>query len=239
MFTSPTITAPGYDHHARIKLRTGGSSGKISRSCCHAIKEEDQQTQSKGYFWDLQKHQREGQAIKLPVKYRYRSPVVFELHVANKRKADAYAVLWLHELIDNEEKQLDIPVYRTAAPARLCQNYITPEMIAEGSLPGLEDLQEVARLQFSGRFKAGMDESHEAFVADNNTRETFETWEACLAEGVRTRQVEKELPERVQTLHDDSLTEGRDVLKEAPEEEKMRWLAKTGTDWSGAFGMPN
>jgi hypothetical protein len=85
-------------------------------------------------------------------------------------------------------------------------------------------------------FKAGMDESHEAFVMDNNSRETYETWEACLAEGVRTKKVEKELPERVQTLHDESLTQGRDVLKEASPEEKQRWLSKSGTDWSGAFG---
>ncbi|EME89400.1 uncharacterized protein MYCFIDRAFT_206340 [Pseudocercospora fijiensis CIRAD86] len=231
MFTSQNIKAPGYTHHARIKMRTGGSSGKISRSVCHQL--EEGQT---GYYWDLTKADPEGKPIRLPVKYRYRSPVVFEMHIANKRKADGYAVLWLHELVDNEDQEVDIPIYQTAAPARLTQNYITPEIIAQDKLPGLDDLKEIGRLQFTGRFKAGMDESHEAFVADNNSRETFETWEACLAEGVRTRLVEKELPERVQTLHDESLTEGRDVLKEAPEEEKKKWLAKTGTDWSGAFG---
>ncbi|KAI5370533.1 putative C2 domain, synaptotagmin-like mitochondrial-lipid-binding domain, C2 domain superfamily [Septoria linicola] len=232
LFTSARIAAKDYTHHARIKMRTGGSSGKVGRSACHAFNEGG----LTGYYWDLNAAQRHDQPIRLPVKYRYRSPIVFELHVANKRKADAYAVLWLHELIDNEEKELDIPIYQTAAPARLTQNYITPEIIAAGELPGLEDLKEIGRLQFAGKFKAGMDESHEAFVADNNSRETFETWEACLAEGVRTRQVEKELPERVQTLHDESLTKGRDILKEAPEDEKKRWLTKDGADWSGAFG---
>ncbi|CAK4033533.1 Meiotically up-regulated [Lecanosticta acicola] len=232
MFTSPNLIAKDYPHHARIKLRTGGSMGKIGRSSCHQLKEGE----TSGYYWDLKAGQEDGKPIRLPVKYRYRSPVVFEMHVANKRKADAYAVLWLQELVDNEDKDLDIPIYQTAAPQRLTQNYITPEMVAEGNLPGLEDIKEIGRLQFTGRFKAGMDESHEAFVADNNSRETYETWEACMAEGVRTRQVEKELPERVQTLHEESLTEGRDVLKEAPEEEKRKWLSKTGTDWSGAFG---
>lgn len=232
MFTSARIAAKDYTHHARIKMRTGGSTGKIGRSACHSFDEGGMT----GYYWDMSQAQSGEQPIRLPVKYRYRSPVVFEFHVANKRKADAYAVLWLHELTDNDEKEIDIPIYQTSAPARLTQNYITPEMIAAGDLAGLEDLKEIGRLQFAGKFKAGMDESHEAFVADNNSRETFETWEACLAEGVRTRQVEKELPERVQTLHDESLTKGRDILKEAPEEEKIRWLAKTGTDWSGAFG---
>jgi len=91
-------------------------------------------------------------------------------------------------------------------------------------------------LQFKARFKAGTDERHEAFITDNDSRETFETWEACLAEGVRQRKVEKELPEKVQQLHDESLKEGRDILKSADDDEKKRWLTKTGTDWSGAFG---
>jgi len=226
-FTSERIIAKGYKHHARLKLRTGGSIGKISRSVCHALEGDES-----GFFWDL----KNTEMPRLPVKYRYRSPVVFEFHVASKRKADAWAVLWLHELIDNEEDSIDIAIYQTKASERLTQNFISPEIIEAGHLPGLDDLQEVGRLQFKGRFKAGMDESHEHFVTDNDSRETFETWEACLAEGVRTRHVEKELPERVQTLHDDSLTDGRDVLKAAPEEEKKRWLSKTGTDWSGAFG---
>jgi len=82
-----------------------------------------------------------------------------------------------------------------------------------------------------------MDESHEAFISDNDSRETYETWEACLAEGVRTRKVEKEMPDLVQQLHEDSLTEGRDILKDADEDEKKKWLSKSGTDWSGAFGQ--
>ena len=243
IFDSDRLEAKGYNHHARIKLRTGGSTGKISRSACHAIKDEAD-GQKGGYYWDLAQNRNEskelqGQKIKLPVKYRYRSPVVFELHIANKRKADAYAVLWLNSMQDNEPQDIDLPIYRTAAPSRLVQNYITPEMVKESEgnpMPGLDDLEECGRLVFRAFFKAGMDESHNAFVSDNDSRETYETWEACLAEGVRTHLVEKELPERVATLHEQSLTQGRDVLKEASEEEKHRWITKTGTDWSGAFG---
>jgi hypothetical protein len=82
-----------------------------------------------------------------------------------------------------------------------------------------------------------MDESHKGFVVDNDSRETFETWEACLAEGVRERVVELDVPEHVQTLHERSLTEGRDLLQQASPEEKRLWLSKSGTDWSGAFGQ--
>jgi hypothetical protein len=237
LFQSERIVAKGYNHHARLRLRTGGSIGKIGRTACHALgKDDNVEGDSQGYYWDLsQTKGANGQHIKLPVKYRYRSPVVFEFHVANKRKPDAYAVLWLHQLVDNEDTDIDIPIWQLSAPARLTQNYITPEMHPE-TMPGLEDIKEIGRLQFKGQFKAGMDESHEAFVSDNDSRETFETWEACVAEGVRTKKVEKELPERVSDLHEKSLLEGRDMLKEASPEEKKKWLSKTGTDWSGAFG---
>jgi hypothetical protein len=172
--------------------------------------------------------------VRLPVKFRYRSPVVFEFHVAGKRGASAYAQIWLQHLTDNEEIPIDIPIWTTKHGNRLTQNYITERNWKE--VPNLDDLQEVGRLQFRARFKAGMDESHREFVVDNDSRETFETWEACLAEGVRERVVEPDVPERVQTLHEKSLTEGRDVLQQASPEEKKRWLTKTGTDWSGAFG---
>ena len=237
MFTGDRITAKGYTHHARIKLRTGGSVGKISRTSCHALKETP--SGESGYYWDMEAagaktHSSGG--VKLPVKYRYRSPVVFELHVSNKRKADAYAILWLSTLNDNEDSTIELPIYTTSSPQRLTQNYITSEMISKGPIVGLEDIKQVGTLVFQGQFKAGMDPSHEHFVSDNNTRETFETWEACRAEGVRTERVEKELPEHLQSLHEKSLTEGRDILHSAPEDEKLRWLSKQGTDWSGAFG---
>ncbi|KAK3076634.1 hypothetical protein LTS18_012476, partial [Coniosporium uncinatum] len=129
---------------------------------------------------------------------------------------------------------INIPIWQTESSARITQNYITEDNYK--TEPGLDDLKEIGRLQFRGRFKTGMDESHEAFISDNNTRETFETWEACLAEGVRTRKVDKELPDQLQQLHEQSLTEGRDVLKQASDEEKQKWLEKDGADWSGAFG---
>ena len=103
-------------------------------------------------------------------------------------------------------------------------------------MPGLEDLTEVGRLTFRGQFKAGMDESHREFVVDNDSRETYESWEACIAEGVRERRVDVEVPASIQKLHEQSLTTGRDVLEEADPEEKRKWLAKNGEDWSGAFG---
>jgi Ca2+-dependent lipid-binding protein len=226
-FRSEKILAVGYTHAAKLKLRTGGSVGKIGRTEAKKLDEGD------GYWWDLSSKDGKNN-IHLPVKYRYRSPIVFEFHIANKRKADAYAVIWLQHFIDNEDADINIPIWTTRHPARLTQNYITEENCEQE--PGLEDLQEVGRLQFRARFKAGTDESHHDFIVDNDSRETYETWEACLAEGVRTRKVDKELSDRVEQLHTESLTEGRDILKSAGDDEKKKWLSKSGEDWSGAFG---
>lgn len=229
-FTSERLVALNYNHHAGVKLRTGGSVGKIGASQCRKL------DQGSGYFWDLAKKDGKNN-IQLPVKYRYRSPVIIELHRGGSRKADGYAMIWLQHIIDNEETPFDVPIWKTKNYMRLTQNYITEENLAAKQTPGLEDLEEIGRLQFKGVFTAGMNESHEHFVSDNNSRETFETWEACYTEGVRQRYVDKELPEKVQQLHNESLVEGRDVLKAADDQEKEKWLARDGADWSGAFGQ--
>ncbi|KAF2114656.1 hypothetical protein BDV96DRAFT_577172 [Lophiotrema nucula] len=226
-FRSERVLAVGYNHSAKIKLRTGGSTGKISRTDAKKLDEGD------GYYWDLTEKNGKNN-VRLPVKYRYRSPIVFEFHLPNKRKADAYATIWLQHFVDNEDQDINIPIWQTSSPARITQNYITEENCHNE--PGLDDLKEVGRLQFRARFKAGTDESHASFVVDNDSRETYETWEACMTEGVRQRKVDKELPDRTQQLHEESLMKGRDILKNADEDEKKKWLSKEGEDWSGAFG---
>ncbi|KAL8703591.1 MAG: hypothetical protein Q9201_003239 [Fulgogasparrea decipioides] len=227
-FTSEKILALNYHSHAKLKMRTGGSSGVIARTQCRSLAEGD------GMFFDIAKKDGKNN-VRLPVKFRYRSPVVFEFHVTGKRGAAAYAMIWLHHLVDNTVTDINIPIWTTKNGSRLTQNYITEENAQSTPIPGLEDLQEVGRMQFRCQFKAGTDEDHERFIVDNDSRETYETWEACLAEGVREQKVHNELPPQTQELHDQSLTEARDVLKDADPEERKKWLSKSGEDWSGAF----
>jgi len=226
-FTSDKILATGYHTPSKLKMRTGGSSGKIGRPHCKKTDEGD------GIYWNLSDDKGHDHHVRLPVKYRYRSPVVFEFHSATHRNADAYAVIWLHHLEDNKDENISIPIWKTDKGMRLTQNYITEENFKD--IPDLK-IEEVGRLQFRGRFKAGTDADHAHFVSDNDSRETHETWEACNSEGVREEIVTKELPPAVQELHDQSLTQGRDVLSQADESDKQKWLSKDGTDWSGAFG---
>lgn len=209
----------------KLKLRTGGSSAVVKRDQCSA--------QGDNVEWNISGVTNNARP-RLPVRYRYRSPVFFEFHLPSKRHADFFAAIWLNELVDNEEKDFDIPVWKCDNMMRLSQNFITPSNYT--TIPDIK-LEEVGRIQFRGRFKAGTDRDHLRFVSDNDSRETIETWEACFAEGVRQEEVQTTVPPSIQKMHDDSLTHARDVLATASEEEKQKWLSKDGTDWSGAFGQ--
>lgn len=216
--------AGGDKGKVKLKMRTGGSSAVIKRDQCSR--------EAEGIEWNISGVTNNTKP-RLPVRYRYRSPVFFEFHLSGHRNVEYFAAIWLQGLVDGEEKDFDIPVWKCNNSMRLSQNYITADNIA--TIPDIK-IEEVGRLRFSGRFKAGTDRDHFRFVSDNDSRETIETWEACFAEGVRKEEVSKELPPSVQKLHEESLTHGRDVLAMASEEEKKIWLSKDGTDWSGAFG---
>lgn len=225
-FLSDRITAKNFNQPARIKLRTGGSIGKLPRSLA--------QTDIDGsYYYDLTKND---PRLKLPVKYRYRSPVVFEFHVASKRGAVAYALLWLQHLVDNEETPIDLPIWKTKHGGRLTQNYITEENWKGLHLNYLNDVDEVGRLQFAVRFSPGMDESHKRFAVGNDARETFETWEACFSEGIRSDNVEVEVPPEVKDLHEKSIGSSQDVQKDLGPDQDKRWINADETDWTLAFG---
>lgn len=239
-FLSDTIKAVHYDgsSRARLKLRTGGSSATVKGEKC--AKGDDG-----SLLWDITEKTPASRVdnatasneaitrVRLPVRYRYRSPVFIEIHPQGKRHADAYASIWLQDLVDLEEKEFNIPIWRCDNGVRLSQNYITEDNYR--NIPDMK-IEEIGRLQFRGRFKPGTDRDHLKFVSDNDSRETIESWEACYAEGVRGEHVVPEVPPSIQKLHDASLTQGRDVLAQADEKDKEKWLAKDGTDWSGAFG---
>lgn len=245
-FVSDSISTATYapSKRMKLKLRTGGSSATIKSDHCSALED------GNGLKWDLADTMEQSaapdashdsrnsgehrkQKVRLPVRFRYRSPVFFSFQASGKRHADAFAAIWLQDIPDNEERDFDIPIWKCDNETRLSQNYITEANCQ--SIPDIK-IEELGRLKFRGRFKPGTDRDHLRFVSDNDSRETIESWEACFAEGVRTEEVKREVPPSVQKMHDESLTQGRDVLAQAEREDKEKWLAKDGTDWTGAFG---
>lgn len=102
-FTSDKILAIGYTSHSKLTMRTGGSSGKIGRTDCKKTDEGD------GVIWDISRKDSKHN-VRLPVKYRYRSPIIFEFHTVGKRSADAYAAFWIQHLEDNKNENINIPI---------------------------------------------------------------------------------------------------------------------------------
>src|SRR5690606_11169382 len=92
--------------------------------------------------------------LRLPVRFRYRSPVFFEFRTpgrgVRRHKADAFASLWLQDVPDGEERDFDLPIWRCDNATRLAQNYVTPDNV--GGVPDLR-VDEVGRLRFRARFK--------------------------------------------------------------------------------------
>ncbi|RPB08324.1 hypothetical protein P167DRAFT_512393 [Morchella conica CCBAS932] len=232
-FTSETLIAESYPTVAKIKLRTGGSTGLIPRK-------NGAKTQTGAIEWALVRGKKEKQhRIRLPVRHRYMSPITFDFydssHNPTSRGPDAHATLWLDKLVDNEPTPIRIPIFKTSNSQRFTQNRI--ESVEDD--PSI-DLQQVGTLVFSGRFKAGMDEDHERFATDNDSRETFETWAACRSEGIRGTIVHKETNPIIDELHDNSISQMRGDLADFDKgpkdvDETNRLTDRYGKDWAGVF----
>ena len=226
-FLCDSITTTDYapSERTKLKLRTGGSSATIPSSSC-SRREGDPPIS--GLSWSLNPPS----IIRLPIRARYRSPIVFAFHPPGKRhRTDVYATLWLCDIPDWEEREITLPIWRCSNAKRLTQNYITESNLS--TVPDLE-VTEVGRVHFRGRFKPGTDRDHIRFVRDNDSRETIETWEACFAEGVRGEEVEGEVPGLVRELYEESLVQGRDVLALAGEGERRRWFGRREGDEEGS-----
>ncbi|KAI5310806.1 hypothetical protein KEM55_001699, partial [Ascosphaera atra] len=216
---SDTVKADGYNDSAKLRIRTSGCETSIGRTSCHSLEE------GEGRYWQVPEGE-ERESVFLPIKHRHRTPIVFEIGGS----PTAYAILWLQDYPDNEEIDADLALWHCKMHTRLTQNYITEKNYEEKKVPGLEDLREIGRLRFRFRFAAGLHQIFRKHINDNESRETFETWEACIAEGLRDREVSDELPETIKQLYENSLLQSRDIISQASDKEQKEWLNDTGID---------
>jgi len=91
----------------RLKLRTNMSRGKMHSSGHHHHHRGQNQD---GAVWKTKNDRH----IRLPVRNRYRQPLIIEFrtHSALKDKTPAFCVFWLHSVPDNEEQELELPVWK-------------------------------------------------------------------------------------------------------------------------------
>lgn len=161
-FTSDTIMLhdfPRAPHRASIKLRSDGSNEKIPRSVCHAETQEDTNVMHMHLASSSTERAKMTSEIRLPVKHRYRSPVVFEIRsrqrqgtgaksgikAATDSASTAYAVLWLQHLVDSEDTEIDLPIWTTKHGNRLMQNYVTEQNWEVAGILDTPDASETAQ----------------------------------------------------------------------------------------------
>ena len=171
---SSPIVCTGEGINARkLTLRTAGSQRSIKGG----------EKSDGGYIWKLDDKQ-----SMLPVHYRYMSPLVFEFagisdtipgplgKRMNKNKH--FAILWLYKLTDNQEQEFVLPIYKTDNPNRLTQNVVNES-------DDTMKLEKVGEVKFTGRFKAGLDESHEQFLGKGNYDHwsAYQSWVAARKSG--------------------------------------------------------
>ena len=173
--SSPIVCTGDSINTRKLTLRTSGSQRVIKGG----------EKSEGGCTWKLDNKQ-----SLLPVHYRYMSPLVLEFagiaetvpgplgKKMNKNKH--FAILWLFRLIDNRSQEFTLPIFKTNNPDRLTQNVVSePDETMK--------LEEVGEVKFTGRFKAGLDESHEEFLGKGNSNHdhwsAYHSWMAARKSG--------------------------------------------------------
>ncbi|RDW56363.1 hypothetical protein BP5796_13238 [Coleophoma crateriformis] len=188
---------------SRIAIHTDVGKGSISRRW---LEKGDH-----GSSWNLQAVSQDGTTLQrrrilIPVRHRYQTPVRFEFYNKSNRKAIAYAIYWLCDIVDNADTILTLPVYKTPMPKQMTQNYISD--IERDQLKA----ERVGTIKLTARFKLGMDDSHKQWLKTNDDRETYESWQCSVAEGYRTRIVKRETPGAVKALVDAGKVDGPNTV---------------------------
>ncbi|KAF8454816.1 hypothetical protein BDZ91DRAFT_841556, partial [Kalaharituber pfeilii] len=227
-----------------LRLRTGGSVAKASRRAAQTYT--DDTTGDECVRWETLTPSGE-QALQLPVKHRYMSPLVIAVLKRSKSRGHrprAYCVLWLPTIADHVPARISLPIYTTSNPARLTHNFFpfdSPTLPSD--FPDL-DLVKVGQVTFTVTFIPGMCPAHKCFALTNDDRELFEAWEAAVDEGIRGRNGEEGRAiegETVQRLQREGVKEDLQHVQAAGgvdslgAEERQRLTDRWGGDWEGVL----
>ncbi|KAF3263373.1 hypothetical protein TWF192_005654 [Orbilia oligospora] len=195
-----TATGPGAQEllNSRIVLSSDCNQQKIPRRLAY---------NDNGVAWNLN-----GLTIRIPVRQRYGSSLKLEFYTRMSRKPVAYCIYWLNEIIDNQTTKLSLPVWKTKDTNALVQNNIK-DVNSRDNI----NAEQIATFNVTLRFKDGLDESHRSYMDSNDDRETFDAFEACLAEGSRKRIVKRETGATIKKLIATGATEDVPSDDESPE----------------------
>ncbi|WBW75526.1 tricalbin, C2 domain protein (phospholipid binding) ER-plasma membrane tethering protein Tcb2 [Schizosaccharomyces osmophilus] len=121
-----------------------------------------------------------GYNLAIPLKHRYGSALVFEFRNHLRRKNNVYAILWLSDLVDNEETTVRIPIFVSTKPAHILQNTVNIEHPDEFS-----QLEILGYLTTTVSFRRGLGIAHENLISTDDEGASFETFMSLRSQGKR------------------------------------------------------
>ncbi|KEI42441.1 uncharacterized protein L969DRAFT_14642 [Mixia osmundae IAM 14324] len=140
-----------------LSLTTSESSFKVSSRHAHA--------NGRAVVWELEK-------ARLPVYNRYSSAVSLEVGGGGilPGGAAALAALWLQDLVDDDEKDVRIPVVMGNNLKKLRQHYMNNQ------LKKTHEYEIIGYAKFRVKFDSGLDEDHEKYATNPVARHELETY---------------------------------------------------------------
>ncbi|KIY63684.1 hypothetical protein CYLTODRAFT_493697 [Cylindrobasidium torrendii FP15055 ss-10] len=172
--SSPSQLSPSKLSSAKLVLSTTDSSETVPASSSPASTGSD-------IVWDSF-----DDILRLPVYSRYSTSLTFEVTGGSflRKSAMGMAVLWLKDLTDDIEQDIEIPLVVSKDLRQLRQNVVY-ELEGEGILKGrmheavakTHDVHVVGYIRTRIRLSRGLDEDHEKHAKTQARRHAFETYD--------------------------------------------------------------
>ncbi|KAF8513153.1 hypothetical protein BU17DRAFT_77267 [Hysterangium stoloniferum] len=120
--------------------------------------------------------------LRLPVYNRYSSSLNFEIGkhsvLPGQGGTDALAVVWLKDLVDDEETDVDIPLVITKDLKQLRQN------VLNDFTASTHDYEVVGHIRTRIKLDSGLDQDHEFHATTQSRRHAFETYDHIEGEAI-------------------------------------------------------
>ncbi|KAF8578018.1 hypothetical protein K439DRAFT_1363416 [Ramaria rubella] len=119
--------------------------------------------------------------LRLPVYNRYSSSLTFEIgggSIPGSRNPDALAILWLQELVDDQETDVEIPVVVGKDLRQLRQNVLNDYTAST------HEYKVIGHIKTRMKLDSGLDEDHEAHAKTQARRHAYETYDHVEGEAI-------------------------------------------------------
>ncbi|KAL5494884.1 hypothetical protein ACEPAI_346 [Sanghuangporus weigelae] len=131
-----------------VKLKVSASSDKVSKK--------DAERKGGTVVWN------EERPSEIPVRQRYGSALTVKFKESRALKSNklGMAIVWLRDIVDNEDTTIDIALFQVENYDRLRQNYVPPDGNLDSWETSREEVTRIGTVQLDLTFKPGLSTAH-------------------------------------------------------------------------------